>query len=122
MKECLPSFTIEQALMGVRVIEDFILSLCPLLDIIANIRDRSYVLVPSPERVVSHEENEDGCPYHAAPVHLAWRRARSSWEKLEKPEHREEAQRNDVDRVTGLSKVESRSWELFAANSLLEDT
>ena len=78
--------------------------------------------MPSPERVVGHEEDEDACPYHAAPIHLARRRAWSSREELEYPEHREEAQRNDVNRVAGFAKVESRRWERFAAESPLEDT
>lgn len=78
--------------------------------------------MPSLERIVGHGEDEDTCPYHATPVHLARRRARSSREELEYPEHREEAQRNDVNRVTGFAKVESRSWERLAAESLLEDT
>ena len=78
--------------------------------------------MPSPERVVGHEEDEDACPYHAAPVHLARRRARSSREELKYPEHREEAQRNDVDRIAGFAKVEARSWERFAAQSLSENT
>lgn len=87
-----------------------------------NVRDRSNVVMPSPEGVVGHEENEDACPYHAAPIHLARHRARSSREELEYPEHYEETQCNDIHRVAGFAKVESRSWELFAAKSLLEDT
>lgn len=78
--------------------------------------------MPTPERVVGHEEDEDACPYHTAPVHLARHRAWSSREELENEEHREEAQRNDVNRVADFAKVESRSWERFAAESLLEDT
>ena len=78
--------------------------------------------MPSPERVVGHEEDKDACPYYAAPVHLARRRVWSSREELECPEHREEAQRNDVNRVTGFAKVESGSRERFATESLLEDT
>ena len=90
--------------------------------VIFDVRDRSYVIVPSPERVVGHEEDENACPYHAAPVHLARCRVWSSREELEHPEHREEAQRSDVNRIAGFTKVESRSWERFAAESLLEDT
>lgn len=96
-------------------------SLGPLPCVILDVRDRSYVIVPSPEQVVGHEEDEDAYPYHAAPVHLAWHRAWSCREELEYPEHREEAKRNDVNRIAGFSKVESRSWELFAADSLVED-
>ncbi|KAL8767136.1 MAG: hypothetical protein Q9194_006076 [Teloschistes cf. exilis] len=74
-----------------------------------------------PERVISHEKDEDACPYHAAPVHVARRRVRGGREELKDPEHREEAQRGDVDRVSGLAKVEARSWEGFAAESFVED-
>ncbi|KAL9580948.1 MAG: hypothetical protein Q9203_006101 [Teloschistes exilis] len=74
-----------------------------------------------PERVISHEKDEDACPYHAAPVHVARRRVRGGREELKDPEHREEAQRDDVDRVSGLAKVEARSWEGFAAESFVED-
>lgn len=88
----------------------------------SNVRDRSYVVMPSPDRVVGHEEHEDACPYHAAPIHLARRRVWSSRKELEYPEHYEEAQRNDVHRVSGFAKAESRRWERFAAESLLEDT
>ena len=83
------------------------------------VRDRSYVVVPSPERVIGHKEDQYACPYYAAPIHLARRRIWSSREELEYPEHREEAQRNNVDRIAGLAKVEARSWEFFAAESLL---
>ena len=78
--------------------------------------------MPSGERVIGHEEDEDAYPYHAAPIHRARRRAWSSREELEQPEHNEEAQRNDVDRVAGFSKVESRRWERYAAESPMEDT
>lgn len=107
--------------MGDRTIGGYILSLGTLLCVIFNVRDRSYVVVASPERVVGHEEDEDAYPYHAAPIHLARHRAWSSREELEHPEHHEEAHRNDVNSVAGFSKVESRSWELFTAESLLED-
>lgn len=108
--------------MGDRWIEGFILSLDPLLYVISNVRDRSYVIVAPPERVVGQAIDENACPYQAAPVHLARRRAWSSREELGYPEHGEEAQRNDVNRVAGFAKVESRSWECFATESLLEDT
>ena len=75
--------------------------------------------MPSPECVVGHEENEDAYPYHAAPVHLARRRARSSREELEYPKHREKAERNDIDNIAGFAKVKARYWEHFAAESLL---
>lgn len=78
--------------------------------------------MPTPKRVVSHEEDEDARPDHAAPVHLARRRARSRGEELEEPEHGEESQRDDVDRVAGFAEVEARGWERFAAESLAEDT
>ena len=78
--------------------------------------------MPSPERVVGHEEDEDARPYDAAPVHVARCRAWSSREELEQPEHREKAQCNDVNRVAGFAKVEARSWEGFSAESLVEDT
>ena len=77
--------------MEYRTIDGFILSLGPHLYIILDVRDWSYVVVPSPERVVGHEEDEDACPYHEAPVHLARCRAWSSREELKYPEHREEA-------------------------------
>lgn len=109
--------------MGDRTFEGWIISLeTPLLYVISDIPDRSYVIVPSPERVVGHEEDEDACPYHAAPVHVAWRRVWSSREELECPEHHEEAQRNNVNRVASFAKVESRRWERSAAQSLLENT
>ena len=76
----------------------------------------------SPKRIVSHEEDEDACPNYAAPIHLARCRAGSSWEKLEYPEHCEEAERNDVDCIAGLAKVESGRWERFTTESLLKDT
>ena len=103
--------------------EGFMLSMNgALLYVIFHIRDRSYIVVPSPERVVGHEEDEDARPYDAAPVHVARGRARSSGEELEHPEHREKAQSNDVDRVAGFAKVEARSREGFSAESLVEDT
>ena len=98
-----------------------VLSLSPLLYVIFNVHDRSYVVVSSPDRVVGREKDEDTCPYHAAPVHLARCRAWSSREELEYPEHREKTQRNNVNRITGFAKVESRRWEPFATESLLED-
>ena len=104
-----------------RTTERLILSREPLFYVIFDVRDRSYVVVPSPDRVVGHEEDEDTYPYHTAPVHLARRRAGSSREELEYPEYSEEAQRNDVNRVAGFAKAESRIWERFAAKSLLED-
>ena len=108
--------------MGDTTIEGFILHWNPLLYVVSDVRDRPYIVVPSPERVVGHEEDKDACPYHAAPIHLARRRAWSSWEELEYPEHREEAQCNDVNRIAGFAKVEPRSWERFAVEPLLEDT
>ena len=61
------------------------------LQVIFDIRDRSYIVVPSPERVVGHEEDEHARPYDAAPVHIARCRAWSSREELEHPEYREKA-------------------------------
>lgn len=78
--------------------------------------------MPAPERVVGHEEDEDARPDDAAPVHVARRRARSSGEELEYPEHREKAQGNNIDRIPRSAKVEARSWEGFSAESLVEDT
>lgn len=78
--------------------------------------------MPSPERVVGHEEDEDARPYDTAPVHVARCRAWSSREELEHPEHREKAQCNDVYRIAGFAKVEARSWEGFSAESLVEYT
>lgn len=69
--------------MGDRTIEGLMLSWDTLLYVIFNVRDRSYVVVPPPERVVGHGEDEDACPYHAAPIHLVRRRAWSSREELE---------------------------------------
>ena len=93
-----------------------------LLHVILNICDRSYIVVPAPERVVSHEEDEHARPYDAAPIHVARCRVGSSREELEHPEHREKAQCDDVDRVAGFAKVKARSWEGFSAESLVEDT
>ena len=59
----------------------------PFLHVIFDVRDRSYIVVPAPERVVGHEEDENARPYDAAPVHVARRRAWSSREELEHPEH-----------------------------------
>ena len=78
--------------------------------------------MPAPESIVGHEEDENAGPYDAAPVHIARRRARSSREELEYPEHREKAQCNDVNRIASFAKVEARSWEGFSAKSLVEDT
>ena len=78
--------------------------------------------MPAPERVVGHEEDENARPYDAAPVHVTRRRAWSSREELEYPEHREKAQSNDVNRIAGFAKVEARSWEGFSAESLVQDT
>ena len=104
-----------------KTIKTFI-SLGPLCYIISNICDRSDVVVPPPERVVGHEEDEDACPYHAAPIHITRRWVWTGREELEEPEHREETQRDDVDRVASFTKVESRRWEKFTAKSLMEDT
>ena len=116
------SLTVGEAVISDRLIEDYILFLDPLLYVTFNISDRSYVVVPSPKCVVGHEEGEDACPYHAAPIHFARRRAWSSREELKYPEYYEEAQRYYVDCVASLAKAESRSWEPVAAKSLLEDT
>ena len=108
--------------MGGRTLERFILPIGSFSYVTFDVRDRSYVIVPTPERVVGHEEDEDACPYYATPVHLARHRIWSSREELEHPEHREEAQRNGVNRVAGFAEVESRRWEPLSAESLLEDT
>ena len=78
--------------------------------------------MPAPERVVGHEEEQDARPDDAAPVHVARRRARRSGEELEDPEHGEEAQGDDIDRVAGSAEVEARGWEGVSAEALVEDT
>ena len=122
LAQYLHSPALGQDVIGNGLIEDHSLILDPLLYVTFDIRDRSHVIVPSPKCVVGHEEDENACPYHAAPIHFARRRAWSSWEELKYPEHYEEAQRYDVDCVASFSKAETRSWEPVAAKSLLEDT
>ena len=77
--------------------------------------------MPSVKSVVGHEEDQNACPYHTAPVHLTWCWAWSSRKELEDPKYYEKAERNDVNRIASFSKIESRSWECFAAQSLLEN-
>lgn len=77
--------------------------------------------MPSPNRVVGHEEDKDGRPYHSAPVRLARRRAWSSRKELKYPAHGEEAQRSHVNGGAGFAKAESGWWEWFAAEPLLEE-
>lgn len=94
----------------------------PFLYVIFDKRNRSHVVMPAPKRVIRHEEDEDARPDDAAPVHLARRRARSRGEELEQPEHGEESQRDDVDRVAGSAEVEAGKRERVAAEALAEDT
>lgn len=96
--------------------------LSPLLYFVLNVSHRSYVSVPSPNRVVGHEEHKDGRPYHSTPVRLARGRAWSSRKELEYPAHGEKAQRNHINGAARFSKAESGWWERFAAEPLLEET
>lgn len=105
-----------------RATESFVHVLNLISYIILNVRDRSHVIVSSVESVVAHEKDENTRPYYAAPIHVARCWVWSSREELKYPEHREEAQCNDVNRIAGSTKAESRSWERFPAESLLEDT
>lgn len=104
------------------MIDTSILSRDLLLQVVFDVRARSDVVVTSIECIIGQKEHENGSPDYAAPVHLAWRRAWSTREELEKPEHHEEAQRNDINRVACFAKIKSRSRELFAAESFLKDT
>lgn len=77
--------------------------------------------MPSRKGIIGHKEYQNGCPYHAAPIHLSRCRIWSGREELERPEDHEETERDDVDRVTCFPKIETRDWERFAAKPPEQD-
>lgn len=60
------------------------------IQIMFHMYDRSQIIAPSPDRIVDHEKDEYGRPYHAAPVHILRIRIWREWEELKYPDYCEE--------------------------------
>ena len=77
-------------------------------------------MVPSPQHIVHHCDDQNPSVHHCAPVHGVWFHRRGEREEG-KYEHRaQEAQRPDVDCHTEPAERPSVRWERFPSDTLEE--